>query len=447
MRTGLSRTVISIMLFAGLAPRQAPAQSAVAVHATPVATSGIAAADSAAVARAAWERASRALAAKDAVGALREVSRAARAWPTQPAYLWGRIVVAAQAADTAQLLDALRHYADLGLGRDLRADPRLASFATLPAFDSLAARHDANRAPFVRSTVRATFADSGSWPEGVDHDPRTGRFYLASIARRTVVVRERDGREHDLIPRGRAGALPVLAVRVDTARGLAWVTESPVAQAGAPAGDAALLRVRLADGAIERRYTLPASARGHTLGDVALASAGDVLVSDSDDPALYRLRPGADTLERLTSPLFRSLQGIATSPGGRIAYVADYSHGLLRVDLASGEVERVAEAAGVTALGCDGIAWYRGSIVAVQNGVAPARVVRFALSADGRRITGAETLDRHLPLADEPTMGAIVGDRFVYVANSQWEKRDRSGAPRAGAALTAPVLLELPLSR
>jgi len=56
-------------------------------------------------------------------------------------------------------------------------------------------------------------------------------------------------------------------------------------------------------------------------------------------------------------------------------------------------------------------------------------------------------LDRHLPVADEPTIGAIAGDRFVYVANSQWEKYDDQGRLEAGARLTPPVLLELPLVR
>ena len=448
MRFPVTAVVIplAVLVAASTVPRASRAQAVAAASVAPSGMTGEPGVDSAAVARAAWERASRALSARDAAAALRELTHASRAWPTQPAYAWARAVVAAQLGDTVQLLAALGAFADLGLGRDLVADPRLAAFRGNPAFDALVRRHDDNRAPLAHSTVRAVFADSGLWPEGVDHDPRTGRFYLASIARRTVVVREPDGRERDLLSRSRAGALPVLAVRIDSGRGVAWATESPVAGAGAPSGPASLLRIRLSDGTVERRWILPAAGRGHTLGDVAIGPNGDVIVSDSDDPALHRLRPGADTLERLTSPLFRSLQGIAPLPDGRIVLVADYSHGLLRVDLATGRVERLAESPGVTALGCDGIVWHRGSIVAVQNGVSPARIVRFHLSADARRITRAETLDRNLPVADEPTVGTIVDGQFVYVANSQWEKRDRDGAPRTGALLTPPVLLALPLS-
>lgn len=409
------------------------------------ALSGLPVVDSAAVARAAWARATHALQAGDVDAARREVIRAARAWPTQPAYVWGRAVVAMHRADTAELLAALSDYADLGLGRDLRADSRLRPYAGVAVFDSVARRHDAHRAPLVRSTVHATLPDSLLWPEGADRDPRTGRIYVASVRYRTVVVREPDGRVHDLLPRDRPGALPVLAVRAGR-DGVVWATESPVAAAGAPDGAAALLRIRAKDGTIERRWTLPA-ARGNALGDIAVGPRGDVYVSDSGEPVLHHLRPGADTLERLANPLFRSLQGIALAPDGRSLWVADYSHGLLHVDLATRTVTRLEDAPGSTSFGCDGIAFHRGAIVAVQNGVDPARVVRFTLSADGRRIVRAETIDRNAAIADEPTAGFLDGDRFVYVANSQWAKHGPDGAPRPGARLAAPVLLALPLVR
>ena len=426
-------------------PGFAGGQAVASATMPPPSHSGVPAVDSAAAARAAWARATRALRAGDAQAAMGDVARAARAWPTQPAYVWGRAVVALQLADTAGLLAALHDYADLGLGRDLHADPRLRALAGPAAFDAVARRHDEHRAPLVRSTVHAALSDSLLWPEGADHDPRTGRIYVASVRHRTVVVREPDGRERDLLPRDRAGALPVLAVRV-ARDGTVWATESPVAAAGAPDGVAALLRIRASDGAIERRWTLPAAA-GHALGDIAIGPRGDVFVSDSDEPVLLHLRAGTDTLERLAHPLFRSLQGIAIAPDGLSLWVADYSHGLLHVDLASRTVTRLVDAPGSTSLGCDGIAYHHGAIVAVQNGVAPARVVRFTLSADGRRVVRAESIDRNVAIADEPTGGFLDGDRFVYVANSQWEKHGPEGTPRPGARLAAPVLLALPLAR
>src|SRR5262249_42855221 len=169
------------------------------------------------------------------------------------------------------------------------------------------------------------------------------------------------------------------------------------------------------------------------LGDLALGPDGDVFLTDSNQPVLYRLRPGADSLEKLSHPLFHSLQGLAPTPDGRTLYLADYSHGLLRLDLATGAVRRVADAPHSTSLGCDGIAWHQGSIIAVQNGVSPPRVVRLQLDRNGFGIIRVTILERNLPIADEPTIGTVVGNRFVFVANSQWDKHDDNGAVKPGA--------------
>jgi sugar lactone lactonase YvrE len=408
-------------------------------------------ADSATAARAAWSQVSGALRSGDIATARREAERAATAWPTQQAYLWGRAITAALAGDTAATLAALDSYATLGLGRDLGADSTFRSYRGLRAFRALAARHAANRAPVARSRPVLSLPDSSFYPEGMDYDARTGRYYVASVRHRTIAEVTPGRSTRELWPRGRADLGAILGVRVDTARGVLWATTSGLRQtAGWAPGDsaiAALLRIRIADGAVERRWDLPPSARGHTLGDLAVGPAGDVWLTDSNEPVLYRLRPGADTLEQVTSRLFRSLQGLAPAPDGRALYVADYSHGLLRVDPATGTVTRLEDAPGSTALGCDGIAWDRGAIVAVQNGVAPARIMRFVLDPAGRRIVRAELLDRNSAVADEPTIGAVVGRRFVYVANSQWEKYDDNGVRKPGIALTAPVLLAAPLPR
>jgi sugar lactone lactonase YvrE len=418
--------------------------------ARPQSATGIAAVDSASVARNAWSRAGAALRARDIATALREMIRAAAAWPTQPAYLWGRAVVAARANDTTGLIQALGDYAALGFGRDLRADTAITRYLALPGVAEIAAAHRANLVPFVSSRQRAVLTDSTFWPEGMDYDPRTGRFYVASIRHRTIAELTPGKPPRELWPRDRPDLGAVYGVRVDTARGVLWATVSPRPriQGDAPADSgAALLRVRIADGLVERRWTLSPSSPGHALGDVAVGPRGDVFMTDSNEPVLYRLRPSRDTLERITSPLFRSLQGMAPTPDGRIVYVADYSHGLLRVDLAGGAVTRLTDAPHSSSLGCDGIAWDRGAIIAVQNGVFPARVVRFVLDVPGDRIVRADLLDRNSTVADEPTIGAIAGREFVYVANSQWEKFSDDGARKPSLPLTAPVLLAVPLPR
>jgi len=259
-----------------------------------------------------------------------------------------------------------------------------------------------------------------------------------------------DGSERELLLRDAFGNGAVLGVRVDAKRNVIWATMSGLRQmerfTASDSTIAALVRVRISDGAIERRWNL-STEKSHVLGDLAVGPGGDVFVTDSDDPVLYRLRPGADSLESLRNPLFRSLQGLAPSPDGRFLYLADYAHGILRVDLETKAVIRLAESPHVTTLGCDGIVLYRGAIVAVQNGVSPARIVRFQLDESGERIVRADLLDRNWKIADEPTIGTIVGNEFVYVANSQWDKYSDDGTRKLNIPLAQPILLSVRLDQ
>ncbi len=440
---GLAAAVLALVLSPTLTAAQSPV--------SPRATTGDPTVDSAAAARAHWSSANAALAANDTAAAYRHATRAAVAWPTQPTYLWGRAVTAALAADTTGTRDALAAYAAIGMGRDLRADAGFRAIVADPRSSALLEQLDANRRPVTNSRVAFELSDSTFWPEGIDHDPRTGRFYVTSVRHRTIVERLPDGAERELIPRQTPGIGAILAVRVDTARNALWATSSGLPQmAGYAPSDSShgvILRIGLRDGVVER-WNMPGGGK-HMLGDIAVVPNGDVYVTSSSQPILYRFKSGDGTLERITSPLFRSLQGIATgvrsSYPGHLLYVADYSHGLLVLDPASGVIVRVRDAPQSTSLGIDGLVADGDALIAVQTGVAPARVMRFQLHSTGTAIASAELLDRNSTIADEPTAGVVVGRRLFYVGNSQWEKYDDAGRRRANVSLRRPVILELPL--
>ena len=176
-----------------------------------------------------------------------------------------------------------------------------------------------------------------------------------------------------------------------------------------------------------------------------VAPNGDVYATDSQDPVIWRVVKGSDQVQEfLRHPLFRSLQGPVLHPSGRTLYVADYSHGVLAVDLNTRQVTALPTPPRTTALGIDGLVWYDGGLIGVQNGVAPARIVRLALDRQGGRITAIRLLDRHAA-ATEPTIGTVWGKSFFYVANSQWEEYDDAGRLKSGVRLAPPRILELRL--
>jgi sugar lactone lactonase YvrE len=316
-------------------------------------------------------------------------------------------------------------------------------------FEDVQHLHETNRSPIVNSSVRLRMKDSTSWPEAADYDSASGNWYVSSVRHRNIVRVLPSGSEQFVLDTAGNNLGSIFGVRMDSKRSALWATMGSVPQMDnykrADSSLAALLEIDVASGHLIRRWDLPA-AKAHAPGDLTVAPNGDVYVTDSYEPVIYRLRSGSDTLDVITHPLFRSLQGAGATGDGRFLFVADYSHGILRVDLATREVTRVEDAPSSTSLGCDGIVLHQGSIVCVQNGVAPARIMRFELDQSGQRFTRATVLDRNFEIADEPTIGTIVGNDFVYVGTSQWSRYAADGSRIKSRQLTIPLLLALPLT-
>jgi hypothetical protein len=381
--------------------------------------------------------------------ALPHLARAAHAWPTQSSYWISLARVGARLSDTAAVREALGALAPMGAGITLLSDTSLHRLAQAPsiraAFDSL----KRSTATVTGGRVVATIADSGVFAEGVDADPRSGALYVGSIAQRTVFEVAANGRVRDLQVSRTKPVGAILGVRVtNDGRHVYATTAGLRMMRGYQPGDSALvaiLKIRITDGEVVARWDVPHDGARHLLGDLAIDAHGTVYATDSFAPVIYVLRPGADTLLQVRHPLFRSLQGVAPIPGTSHLVVADYSHGLLRVDVDRQSVVRIADASGTTTLGFDGLVWHDGALVGVQNGVQSPRIARLTLNDDQTRVLQFRVIDRQPEVATEPTIGTIWRGGFVYVANSQWDAYDDDGVRRPGSVLRATTLLCVPL--
>jgi DNA-binding beta-propeller fold protein YncE len=417
--------------------------------ACPPALSAQAEADSARVAREAWRQAVPLFRRQEYAAARELMRRAYLAWPSQPVYVAGYAAVSARVLDTAATLEALTLLADLGLSADLDG-AEFAGLRAAPALREVARRLAANAAPMAESAVALTLAEPDFFPEGISHDPRSGAWYVGSIRRRKVTRVLPGGAAEDLVREGQDGLWSVLGVRADPVRSTLWVTTAAIPQGAgylaADSGRSGIYAFDLGTGRLKGRYLLPNSPAGHLLGDLVVAANGDVYATDSRDPVIWRIRSGAEEAQEfLRHPLFRSLQGPALEPSGRTLYVADYSHGVLAVDLNTRQVRVLPAPPRTTVLGIDGLTWYAGSLIAIQNGVSLPRVLRLQLDGPGQRILGVTVLDRNLTHATEPTIGTVWERRYFYVANSQWEAYDDGGRLRPGVRLMPPRILEIKL--
>lgn len=371
------------------------------------------------------------------------------AWPAQWRYAYQVAALSARLSDTAATAAWIDSVAALGAGPDAGIDPDFTALASAPAVRAALARLERNREPFPASRIRFRLAGDDLFPEGIDVDSATGTFYLASIRHRSVLAVDSSGAARIWAAYPAAPLDAVLGVRVDSRRHRVWVTTRALPlMAGYRPGDgrrAAVLAFDLGSGRLLGHAGLPDDGP-HTLGDLIVHPEGDVYLSDSESPVIYRARLRGRAIEVepfVRSALFRSLQGPALDPAARTLFVADYSHGILAIDLVTRNVRLLDSPAGATTLGIDGLTWWNGGLIGIQNGLPPPRVVFLALDPSRTRVTRVDLLDRHLPEADEPTIGTRLGGRFLYVANSLWSRYDDEGRFRPGATAQPPVILEL----
>jgi SMP-30/Gluconolactonase/LRE-like region len=285
--------------------------------------------------------------------------------------------------------------------------------------------------------------------EGIAYDSGQRAFYLGSVRHRRILRVPSKGQV------SRFGGSPVplpwapLGLRVDPAGRSLWVAAAALPQmegyVAADSGKSGLLRFDLRSGKLTAKY-LATGPGPHALGDVAISRTGDVYASDSRSPVIFRKPAGSDTLERwLESPLLVSAQGLAFSPDERRLYLADYARGLLVIDRASRSISVLPGPDTVVTMGIDGLYFHDGSLIGIQNGLTPHRVVRLKLSPSGDRVLGAEVLERAHPRYQEPTLGTVVGGDLFYVANSQWERFGEDGRVENPDSLQRPVVLRLRL--
>ena len=349
--------------------------------------------------------------------------------------------------EKAEALSLLNRLADQGVRFDLGANRDLDALAGTPELAAVTKRMQDLEKPIGHGVPAFTLAEKDLLVEGVTHDPKTGAFFVSSVHRRKIVRIDASGRACDFVKEGQDGLFSATALALDPRTRALYVSSAATAQMiGArkeDEGRSALLELDADTGRL-RRTLRPPDADGH-VSDLALGPDGTLYVADPQTGRVYVKKPGADRLERLVDvgPI-ASAQGMAVSDDGKSLFVADYLQGIARVDLPTGAVRFLEAPEGLPLTGIDGLVLAGDSLVGIQNGLEPHRVLRLRLDPARGRIVEGTILERANPAFDEPTLGVIVGRDFYYVANSQYGVFGADGRPDP-SRLEDTVILKLRL--
>jgi sugar lactone lactonase YvrE len=372
--------------------------------------------------------------------------------PGNPALVYNLARAQARSGDRASALRQLERLARQGIVREVAEDSAFQSLRGSRQFRRIAERLAAAAAPVTRSDTAFVLPDPDFIPEGIAGDPGDGAFYVGSLNGRGIVRVTRDTVVSWIRPDSTRRVM-VLGLRVDPVGQRLWVA-SLVPDSAAPrflrgiGGWAALEAYQIPTARRVGRW-VPDSTGPHLFNDIAIASGGDVYVTDSEGGALFRLPGGAGTLERVHHDPARFIypNGIATSADGSRLYVASWE-GLTRFDLTSTgkpTPQRVPAAPGIATTVIDGLYRCGSSLLAVQYLLDFPQITQLVLSGDGESVADARALERRHPAQTSPTTGAPAGNAFFYLANAQLERLGPDHSVGAGSGELS-VILRLPLA-
>jgi SMP-30/Gluconolactonase/LRE-like region len=316
--------------------------------------------------------------------------------------------------ETREALDRLKQCMALEEGFDPSGASEFVGLRSERAFNEMVDRAK-TRFPAVALSRNALVTEEKDLiPEGLAWDSVREVFYLGSLHRRKIVQITTDRHVSDFLQPQRDAVLPVLGIRMHPNDGTIWANtweEKP------RASRSQLLHVD-AGGRILVRFA-PSDSAQHGFNDLVVRKAGDVFVTDSLANQVFRFDPNTKSFSPLR--LHRQLyypNGIALAEDDRTLYIAD-ALGVLNYDVASSSSVDVAPGAHNTLAGVDGLYWYRGSLVAIQNGIGTPRVAVHKLAGDGTRVAKVTILEFRTTLSVLPTTGAVRGSDFYFIANSQ----------------------------
>ena len=347
----------------------------------------------------------------------------------------------AQLGDTASAMKWLRMYAATGLVRDLGADSLLAPVRGAPGWREVLEAVSKNREAVHHARVAFTLPDSEFVSEDIAYDAASKRFFLSSI-REGRIVAVKDGVASTFV--ADSGNRSLMALGVDARRGALWATAAGLPEAAdSLAWDGTeVLRFALKDGTLLDTYDVAADTNHDVYGDLTVAHDGDVLFTNSAGGQLYAIGAKSDSIAAIVpAGTFASPQEPAALPDGRRVIVPDYVRGLAIVDRATGKITWLANDAHAALNGIDGLVLTGRTLIAIQNGVAPDRVIRLELDATMTHVVKWSTLEANTPQLHEPTHGVLVGDKYYFIATSGWDRFGPDGKVTPGAVLERPVVM------
>lgn len=343
----------------------------------------------------------------------------------------------------------LDRIADMKLYFPVNQDSDFKSIWNTDLFTPVQKKFEENLLPVTNSETAFELKEKGLLTEGLAFDPAAGSFFISSVHKRKI-IRYSSGGESSQFNKTPERPEGIFGMKADEKNRILWAAGSAIkfmeGYDDSLKGQTFLYKFDLDNGELIKTYPPPEPGANHLFGDLTINSTGDVYVSDSRSNAIYRLKEDGTGLETfIPSGYFLSLQGITFSDDDTDLFAADYSQGIFKISVKEREVRFLENQTSTTLTGIDGLYFYKGTLIATQNGINPHRVLRLIPGSHKNSVRDYIILESNNPVFDEPTLGVIDKDYFYFIANSQWSRFDKSAAIYPDEKLDYPRILKVKL--
>jgi sugar lactone lactonase YvrE len=383
-----------------------------------------------------------------------------------PRYMLSMATIEARLGHKDEALKWIEKYVATGLSFDPSKDEDLKALMAAGTGEKVAALMKEHSLPVTNAEFVCELPQADTMPEDIAYlkaanAKSAGSFYVSSIQHHTIYrvsllkTGSRQCTMEELLLPPENKRWPTLAVAADPKRNVLWVTASAMPGfSGFPKedeGKALLMEIDAKSGKVLRRFD-PATTGPAVLGDMCVTDQGTVYVTDSIGGGVYRLHGDlqAAKLEKIADGLFSPQTSVLSRDGKRL-FVADYTMGIAVIDLPaagaaanpSAKLNYLPHPESVAVVGLDGLYRNGDSLIGIQNGTEPERILRFLMNPAQTEITGAQVI--HQIGQFDPTHAVEVDGWFYATSNVGWSKvDDNTGQLKPKEKFAAPVLLRFP---
>ena len=254
------------------------------------------------------------------------------------------------------------------------------------------------------------------------------KIWLAGSIRKHKIVQFdiKTGKTQDWL--SDTGILAVMSMKVDAQQQYLWAATAALPEMegfeASQEGKSEILKIDIATKKIVQRWSIQEQ---NVFGDLIITKNNEVFITDSSKPIVFKITHQSLTKWLDLSSEAFNLQGITLDDSQKTLFIADYLKGIIRIDCQNPTKKKWLHIPDNFAYkGIDGLLFYKNSLIAIQNGVKPIRIVQFKLDSN-HDITVAKCIENNRIEFNEPTLGLLHNNKLYYIGNAPWNFYNRQG--------------------